>query len=60
MSKKVVIVSMAVAGLVGAAALIDMITAVPFGKMSIAMDITFLIAAVIVGYMAYDTLNELK
>ncbi len=60
MSKKVVVAAMSLAGLVGAAALIDLITSVPFGHISIAMDITFLIAAAIVGYMAYETLGEMK
>lgn len=59
MSKNVVIGSLGISGLVAFAALVDMITAIPFGKI-ILMDITFLIAAGIVGYMAYDTLKELK
>jgi hypothetical protein len=59
MSKKVVIVSMGLATLVGCAALVDMITAIPFGKI-IVMDVTFILAAGIVGYMAYDSLSEMK
>ena len=51
---------MGLAGLVGAAALVDMITSFPFGKISLVMDIMFLITAVIVGYIAYDTMAEMK
>ena len=60
MSKKLVFISMGLAGLVGAAALVDMITSFPFGKISLVMDIMFLITAVIVGYIAYDTMAEMK
>jgi len=60
MSKRIVIFSMALAGIVGFAAVIDMFTQFPFGRVSLVMDITFLIGSLVVLYMAYETIDELK
>ncbi|QDT50321.1 hypothetical protein [Symmachiella dynata] len=60
MAKKIVIVSLAASGLVGAIALVDLITGFPFGKFSATMDICMIIGAAVVLYMAYDTIDEVK
>ncbi len=60
MAKKIVVVSLAVSGLVAAIALVDVITGFPFGKFSPVMDICLIIGGAVVGYMAYDTMDDLK
>ena len=47
------------AGIVAVAVIIDLATAVPFGR-SIVMDVTFLIAAGLIGYMAYDSYKDIE
>lgn len=57
-TKKVVLASMAATGLVALLAILDLAMGIPFrGQM--VMDILFLVAAAIVGYMCYDTYREL-
>lgn len=58
-SKKMVIGSMAVAGLVGIAAILDMVLKVPFAG-SIVMDIMFIVSAALVIFMGYDSYRELS
>ena len=55
--KKMVIASMAVAGLVGLLAIVDMILGLPFAN-QVTMDVMFILGAGLVGYMGYDTLSE--
>lgn len=56
--KNLVMGSFAVAGLVAAAAVLDMILGFPFaGQMT--FDILFLVAAAIVGYLAYDAYKDM-
>jgi hypothetical protein len=59
--KKLVIGSMAVAGVVALAAIADLATGVPFsGTHSKLMDILFLVAAGIVGYLSWDAYRDLR
>lgn len=56
--KNLVTGSFVVAALVAAAALLDMIIAIPFaGQMT--FDILFLVGAAIVGYLAYDAYKDM-
>ena len=55
--KKMVIASMAVAGLVGLLAIVDMILGLPFAN-QVTMDVMFILGAGRGGYMGYDTLSE--
>lgn len=53
------IASGVVAGIVLIAAILDIVSGFPFaGKMF--LDIVFIISALIIGYMCYDTLAETK
>lgn len=52
---------MIVAGGVALLAVADLITGVPFsGKHSMLMDILFLVAAAIVGYLSWDAYRDLR
>jgi len=56
--KNLVMGSFAVAGLVAVAAILDMLIQIPFaGQMT--FDILFLVAAAIVGYLAYDAYKDM-
>lgn len=57
-SKQMIIGSMAVAGLVALASIVDIITAIPFAG-QIVMDIMFLLAAGLVIFMGYDSYKDL-
>ena len=57
-TKKMLIGSMAVAGLVAVAALADIVTGAPFAGL-VMFDVMFLVSAGIVGYMGLDTWREL-
>ena len=58
-SKSTIIGSMAVAGLVGVLALVDIFTDSPFAGQT-TMDIMFIICAALVLYMGYDAYKELS
>lgn len=59
--KRVVIASMAAAGLVALLAILDLTMGIPFsGQHTMVMDIMFIICAAIVGYMSWDTMREMK
>lgn len=59
--KKMVVGSMIVAGGVALLALADLVTGVPFsGDHSKLMDILFLVAAGIVGYLSWDAYRDLR
>ena len=56
--KKLVVGSMAAAGVVGLLAILDLALKIPFsGRM--VMDITFLIGAGLVGYMCYESYKDM-
>ncbi|MEZ6057472.1 MAG: hypothetical protein R3C01_12290 [Planctomycetaceae bacterium] len=62
-SKNMIYGSMAAAGVVAVAAVLDLVTGIPFGWGSGAttvMDILFLVSAAIVGYLAWDALQDLR
>ena len=59
MTKNVVVGSMAVAGLVAVAAILDMIIGFPFAGL-LKMDITFLVGAAMVIYMGWDSYQDLR
>ena len=59
LGRKIVIASGVVACIVLIAAILDIVSGFPFaGKMF--LDIVFIISALIIGYMCYDTLAETK
>ncbi len=55
--KKMLIGSMAAAGLVAVTAVVDLILGIPYSR-NMVFDILFLIAAAIVIYMGYETIKE--
>lgn len=59
LGRKVVIGSGVVAGIVLVAAILDIVSGVPFAN-QIFLDVVFIIAALMIGYMCYDTLAESK
>ncbi|MGH3452748.1 MAG: hypothetical protein ACRDQW_19020 [Haloechinothrix sp.] len=58
-SKKLVIGSMAAAGLVAVAAIMDIALKIPFAGRTV-MDIMFLVGSAVVLYMGWDTYQEMK
>ncbi len=60
--KKMVIGSLVVAGLVALAAICDLVLGVPFSgsEHTRTMDILFIIAAAIVGYLGWDAYRDLR
>lgn len=63
--KKMVIASMVIAGLVGLAAICDLIVGIPFSGMTGGehvrlTDILFIVCSGIVGYLAYDAYKDLR
>lgn len=56
--KNVVLAASAVAGLVAAASILDMVTGMPF-RQQILMDVMFIISAGIVMYMGWDSYKDL-
>ncbi len=58
-SRNIVFGSMGVAGLMGVAAILDLVLSVPFGGQMV-WDIMLLLAAAIVIYMGIDCLKEIR
>jgi hypothetical protein len=60
--KKMAVASMIAAGLVGLAAICDLIIGIPFSGSEFVRttDILFIICAAIVGYLAYDAYKDLR
>ena len=60
--KKMVIGSLVVAGLVALAAICDLVLGVPFSgsEHTRTMDVLFIIAAAIVGYLGWDAYRDLR
>ena len=52
--------SMGVAGLLLLLFLLDMIVAVPFGRISVTVDVFSLLASGVLLYLAYDALKDLR
>ncbi len=59
MTKNMIFGSVAVAGLVILVSILDMTLKFPFGGYSITTDILFLVGAVIVLYMGWETYREI-
>ncbi|QDT56855.1 hypothetical protein Pan44_49150 [Caulifigura coniformis] len=61
-SKKMVVAAMICAGVVGVAALSDLIIGIPFAGRSQTMmfDIIMLVCAAIVGYLSWDAYKDLR
>jgi hypothetical protein len=57
-TKNMIFASFGVAGLVAAACLLDMATGIPFARQMV-FDILFLLAAAVVGYLAWDAYNDM-
>ena len=57
--KKMLFASMGVSGLVALLAIVDLAVGFPFAQ-SVVMDITFVLTAGVVIYMAYDALQDTK
>ena len=52
--------SMGVAGLLLLLFLLDMVVAIPFGRISIAVDVFGILASGVVLYLAYDAFKDLR
>ena len=57
-SKNMIFASFGVAGLVALACLLDMVTGIPFAR-QMTFDIIFLLAAGVVGYLAWDAYKDM-
>jgi hypothetical protein len=60
MSKALTIAGMVVAGLVGAAFALDLAVGIPFDAARPMMDVGGLIAAAVLGYLAWDALRDVR
>ncbi|MGE0376927.1 MAG: hypothetical protein AB7I48_23730 [Planctomycetaceae bacterium] len=60
MAKRMIIGSMAAAGIVALLAVMDLIVKMPFAGYSMVMDILFLCSAAIVLYLGWDAYQELR
>lgn len=58
-SQNVVYASLAVAGLIGLACIIDLVMGAPFGGQTV-FDILFLISAGITGYLGFDCIKDAR
>ena len=58
MPQKLIIASMAAAGLVAITAMVDIVLGIPYTQ-KIVMDVLFLVGAAIVIYMGYDAYRDL-
>ena len=59
-SKRMVIGSIAAAGVVALLAVLDLVMGVPFAGFSPLMDILFIVAAALVGYLGWDAYRDLR
>lgn len=57
-SKLLPLIGMVVAGLVGIVFLADLAAGFPFGRVSIAADIGFLVSSLIVGYLSWSLIDR--
>lgn len=60
MSKAMTIVGMVVAGLVALVFVLDLAIGIPFSKASLTMDLGGIIAAVLLGYLSWDALQDVR
>ncbi len=59
LAPKMVYGSIAVAGVVGIASILDMVTGFPFNG-GMMLDIMYLLGSAILGYMCYDAYQDMK
>lgn len=59
MHKRMIYFSLGAAGLVGGVCLLDLATGLPFAR-HIVFDVLFLLSSVVVGYLAWDALQDLS
>lgn len=57
MTQNIVYASLVIAGLIGLAALVDIITGAPFGGQTV-FDIMFILAAGLTGFLGFDCIRE--
>jgi hypothetical protein len=60
MSKAMTIVGMVVAGLVGLLFMLDLAVGIPFSKASLLMDVGGMIAALLLGYLSWDAMKDIR
>ncbi|MEZ6050918.1 MAG: hypothetical protein R3C02_05920 [Planctomycetaceae bacterium] len=60
MAKRLIIGSMAAAGIVALLSILDLALSIPFSGFSMAMDILFLCSAAIIMYLGWDSYKELR
>jgi hypothetical protein len=60
MSKALTILGMVVAGLVGVVFALDLAAGFPFSRANVTMDVGAIIAAVILGYLAWDAFRDVR
>jgi hypothetical protein len=60
MSKALTIAGMVVAGLVGLVFAVDLAVGIPFDSARPVMDVGALIAAAVLGYLAWDALRDVR
>lgn len=60
MSKAMTIVGMVVAGLVGLVFVLDLAVGIPFSKASLLMDVGGMIAALLLGYLSWDAMKDIR
>jgi hypothetical protein len=60
MSKAMTIVGMVVAGLVSLVFALDLAIGVPFSKASLMMDIGGIIAGLLLGYLSWDAMQDVR
>ena len=58
-SQNVVYASLAIAGIIGLASIVDLIVGAPFGGQTL-FDIMFLISAGITGYLGFDCIKDAR
>jgi hypothetical protein len=59
-SKRMIIGSLAAAGVVALLSVLDLIMGIPFAGFSVLMDILFIVAAALVAFLAWDAYKDLR
>ena len=59
-SKRMIVGSMAAAGVVALLSILDLILGIPFAGFSMLMDILFIVGAAMVAFLGWDALKDLR
>lgn len=59
-SKRMIVGSLAAAGVVALLSLLDLVLGIPFAGYSSMMDILFIVAAAMIAYLAWDAYKDLR